>query len=152
MGINALICSDGSELANRAARKGLALLGPVDQTVIVTVIEPVDLALGAQVSGFAGSAMSPEEYERGRAAMVAEGEAVLERAVEELGLAGARAQLLEGDAGAVVCDFAEQIDADVIVMGTRGRGGLKRAFLGSVSDHVVRNAPCPVVITSPDAD
>jgi nucleotide-binding universal stress UspA family protein len=34
-------------------------------------------------------------------------------------------------------------------MGSRGRGGIKRALLGSVSDHVVRNAPCPVVIARP---
>ena len=34
-----------------------------------------------------------------------------------------------------------------IVRGSRGRGGLRRAVLGSVSDHVVRNAPCPVVVT-----
>jgi len=33
------------------------------------------------------------------------------------------------------------------VVGSRGRGGLKRAVLGSVSDHLVRNAPCTVVVT-----
>jgi len=32
-------------------------------------------------------------------------------------------------------------------MGSRGRGGVKRALLGSVSDYVTRNAPCSVVIT-----
>jgi nucleotide-binding universal stress UspA family protein len=35
--------------------------------------------------------------------------------------------------------------ADYVVMGTRGRGGLERALLGSVADRVVRTAPCPVV-------
>jgi nucleotide-binding universal stress UspA family protein len=34
-------------------------------------------------------------------------------------------------------------------MGSRGRGGIKRALLGSVSDYVVRNARCPVVVTGP---
>jgi nucleotide-binding universal stress UspA family protein len=32
------------------------------------------------------------------------------------------------------------------VIGTRGRGDIKRALLGSVSDYLVRNAPCPVVV------
>lgn len=40
------------------------------------------------------------------------------------------------------------VGTDAIVIGTRGRGGIKRALLGSVSDYVVRNAPCPVVVTT----
>ncbi len=35
--------------------------------------------------------------------------------------------------------------ADLVVIGTRGRGGIDRAFLGSVTDRVVRLAPCPVL-------
>jgi len=43
-------------------------------------------------------------------------------------------------------DLAHEALRDgLAVLGTRGRGGLRRAVLGSVSDHVVRNAPCPVV-------
>lgn len=144
----AIVCTDGSPLATRAARDGLAVLGPVDEVVVVTVIEPVDFAMGAQVSGFAGSAVSPEELDRAHKALVDEAEAVVGGLVQQLGLTDARTEVLEGDPGGVVCDLAAQLGADVIVMGSRGRGGVKRALLGSVSDYVVRHAPCPVVITN----
>jgi nucleotide-binding universal stress UspA family protein len=41
---------------------------------------------------------------------------------------------------------AEDIDAELIVMGSRGRGGVRRALMGSVSDSVVRQAHCPVLV------
>jgi nucleotide-binding universal stress UspA family protein len=41
---------------------------------------------------------------------------------------------------------AEDIDAGLIVMGTRGRGGVRRALMGSVCDSVVRHAHCPVIV------
>ena len=43
--------------------------------------------------------------------------------------------------------IARDESATAIVIGSRGRGGIKKALLGSVSDYVVRNAPCPVVVT-----
>jgi nucleotide-binding universal stress UspA family protein len=51
-----------------------------------------------------------------------------------------------GDAGSTLCDLAEELDASAIVIGSRGRGGIRRALLGSVSDHVVRNAGRPVLV------
>ena len=44
-----------------------------------------------------------------------------------------------------VVDAAKELKADLIVIGTHGRKGLKRALLGSVAESVVRNAPCPVL-------
>jgi nucleotide-binding universal stress UspA family protein len=41
---------------------------------------------------------------------------------------------------------AEEIGAGLIVMGSRGRGGVRRALMGSVSDSVVRHAHCPVLV------
>ena len=58
--------------------------------------------------------------------------------------------IVEGAPGPALCELAESVDASAIVIGTRGRGGLRRAVLGSVSDHVVRNAPCPVVSRTAD--
>lgn len=143
-----LICTDGSELANEAARQGLSLLAPGDRHVLVTVVDSADAALGAQVSGFAGSSVSPEEVDRGRQLLLDEGTAVLRRVAAELGLGDAELQVFEGDPGPVVCRVAAELAADAIVMGSRGRGGVRRALLGSVSDHVVRNAPCPVLIVN----
>ena len=92
--------------------------------------------------------MSPEEFAEQETAAVAEGERSLAEAVSALGLEGAETLTLNGAPGTSICAFAVEVGASAIVMGSRGRGGFKRAMLGSVSDHVLRNAPCPVVITS----
>jgi nucleotide-binding universal stress UspA family protein len=46
-----------------------------------------------------------------------------------------------------VIDLATTKQMDLIVMGTQGRTGLERFFLGSVAERVVRGAPCPVLVT-----
>ncbi|XP_008451578.1 uncharacterized protein LOC103492816 isoform X4 [Cucumis melo] len=52
----------------------------------------------------------------------------------------------EGDARYVLCEAAIKHRASVLVVGSRGHGGMKRAFLGSVSDYCVHQAPCTVMI------
>ncbi len=44
-----------------------------------------------------------------------------------------------------ICELAEKIGADLIVMGTHGRTGLAHVFLGSVAERTLRSAPCPVL-------
>jgi nucleotide-binding universal stress UspA family protein len=53
--------------------------------------------------------------------------------------------LVEPDPGAAIVGLAREVGATLVVMGTHGRGGLRRAVLGSVSDYVTRHASCPVV-------
>lgn len=48
-------------------------------------------------------------------------------------------------ASELILEYARQHDTDLIVMGTHGRKGLNRFFLGSVAEEVIRNAPCPVM-------
>lgn len=55
-----------------------------------------------------------------------------------------------GDPGESIVSAAEAEAADLIVVGTHGRGPIGRLFLGSVSQHVVRNAPCPVLVARPE--
>jgi nucleotide-binding universal stress UspA family protein len=52
----------------------------------------------------------------------------------------------EGDPGEAIVDAATAEHASLIVLGSHGRHGVGRSIYGSVSDHVVRHAPCPVVV------
>ena len=54
-----------------------------------------------------------------------------------------------GDPGDMIVEAAEAEHADMILVGSHGRGAVGRLFLGSVSEHVVRNAPCPVLVVRP---
>ncbi len=51
----------------------------------------------------------------------------------------------EGRPAAEVCEYARDIDADLIVTGTRGRHGENRLLLGSVAERIVRTSPVPVL-------
>lgn len=51
-----------------------------------------------------------------------------------------------GRADEQILSAAEELGAGVIVLGSRGRGGVRRALMGSVSDSVVRHAHCPVMV------
>jgi nucleotide-binding universal stress UspA family protein len=52
---------------------------------------------------------------------------------------------LNGDPARQIVKLAGESNCDLIVMGTHGRSGVGRVFLGSVAEEVMRNAPCPVV-------
>jgi len=58
---------------------------------------------------------------------------------------GATTTVVFGRPAAAVVEYAEQEHADLIVMGTHGRGGVTHLLLGSVAERVIRSAPCPVL-------
>ena len=68
------------------------------------------------------------------------------RKVRSLGGEVAQAHLMEGRAPQAIVSLAEDSGIGVIVMGSRGRGGVSRTLMGSVSDSVVRHAHCPVLV------
>jgi len=93
----------------------------------------------ATLGGTTGVPPLPNEYDR-------------ERWWEKLqGIQSTRADItvehrLEyGDPAAVILQMAQEIVADLIVMGTHGRTGLRRVLMGSMAEQVVRKAPCPVL-------
>jgi nucleotide-binding universal stress UspA family protein len=70
----------------------------------------------------------------------------LDRNVRIAGGTVAGAHLRVGEAAEEVVDLAEELEVDLIVVGTRGRSIIRRALMGSVSDSVIRHARCPVVV------
>lgn len=129
--------SDGSNDALRWAARQAACTGAVVEAVIAwewPAFFGVDTAL-------------PEGFDPPGIA-----ERVLGQAVREvLGdnpPAGLQTRVAEGRAGQVLVDASR--DAELLVVGTRGHGGLVDALLGSVSTYCVHHAHCPVVVIQPD--
>jgi type II secretory ATPase GspE/PulE/Tfp pilus assembly ATPase PilB-like protein/nucleotide-binding universal stress UspA family protein len=58
-------------------------------------------------------------------------------------------QVISGEPEHIITEYARKNDVDLIVMGTHGRTGLKHLTMGSVAEHVIRNAPCPVLVLGP---
>lgn len=79
--------------------------------------------------------------------LVTESKTQLEAMAKKFFLNGnAKVLVRSGDPRNVIKAVAREIGADLIVMGTHGRRGLERFFLGSVAEEVVRGAPCSVLV------
>ena len=76
---------------------------------------------------------------------------LLEEIVAAAGLVDAERRIAVGVPAERLADFADEEGAELIVVGSRGRGAFKSAFLGSVSNALVGVARCPVLIVPPGA-
>jgi nucleotide-binding universal stress UspA family protein len=155
-----LLTTDGSEIAQAAVPHAAQLAGLTAGATIVavSVIDTVGQIL-AQASpsgwGYYGGGIAVEVAEEAVAAQRAEAESTLAGLKSQLeagGAASVRTCIVEGHPGTAIVDAAASEHADIIVMATHGRGGLGRALLGSVADHVVRHAACPVLLVRPPQD
>ncbi len=59
--------------------------------------------------------------------------------------------LTEGANAHAIVETAKKVNADLIVMGTRGLSGLKHVMLGSVAERTIRISPCPVLTVKDDS-
>ena len=135
-----LLATDGSREADLAATTAADLAKGTDSELHVVHVGP-----------FMPMLFSTMEEEPAR--MAREARKTLDDAVGRLEAAGdevARAHLKVGGASEEIVALAEELGAGLIVMGNRGRGGIKRALMGSVSDSVVRHAHCPVMVVRED--
>ncbi|HSL39710.1 MAG TPA: universal stress protein [Desulforhopalus sp.] len=73
----------------------------------------------------------------------------MEEFCNSLGVKELQYKVLMGDVGEQIVDYAAEVNADMIVMGTHGYKGIEKIMFGSVADKVVRSAPCPVLTINP---
>lgn len=151
MGSIVLLCTDGSDYAIEALRVSLPVLAPADRTILVTVESPVD---PHAETGTGFTLTSPTTDSSGQIETSGDRNAKfhLDRTVEALGLDGVELRAVVGRPGVAICELAASLPADVVVIGTSGRSGVRRAFVGSTSDHVIRHAICPVLVQAVGAD
>ena len=145
--MRALIAVDGSAPSIDAARRASRLFGAAAEVTVLHVLEP----LVASVTGRIGDPMT---YQRIAETSEDTAERALDAAVDAVGGRADRRRVSGMDAGPVICEVAREVGADVIAVGSRGAGGIRRALTGSTSLHVVNNAPCPVLVVregGPDA-
>ena len=139
-----LLATDGSPHAELAA------------TVAIDLAESTNSRLHVVAVGRTFSAAVYDYYtetETGREAIRREAQEVLDeqvRKIEEAGGTVAVAHLkMDEQRDEAIVHLAEDIDAGMIVIGSRGFGGMKRALMGNVADSVVRHAHCPVLVVRP---
>lgn len=138
-----VVGTDGSETAAAAVRQAIELATSVGARVnIVSAYEPIP---SARLSGEKREA--PEDMQW---AITARGEvdATLERAAEPARAACVDVDVYprQGDPADAILDVAEELEADLIVVGNKGMTGAKRFLLGSVPNKVSHHAPCSVLI------
>lgn len=82
--------------------------------------------------------LTPEDLDRAQAELT-------QFVKGEAGTTPVETAVRQGTASATVLELAKELPADLIVMGTHGRSGFDRLMLGSVTERLLRRAPCPVL-------
>jgi nucleotide-binding universal stress UspA family protein len=132
---------------------------PAERALDVAIALAVEL--DAKVTLFHASWMPPTAYVAYGEGLPWPTDAYMEQARKELDALSARARtrfpkidscIVKGEPWEEILRGAKERGADLIVMGTHGRRGLSRVFLGSVAERVVRLSPIPVLTISGRAD
>jgi nucleotide-binding universal stress UspA family protein len=133
-----LLATDASEEAELARRTAVDMAISTNSTLHLVTVAPGYPSYDVNVPNVA-------EQLREQAEKILDEQAeMVER--EGATVAEKHLRIAERHRAQQIVQVAEDIEAGLIVMGSRGRGGVRRALMGSVSDSVVRHAHCPVMI------
>ncbi|CAN5246414.1 universal stress protein [soil metagenome] len=133
-----LLATDGSEEAELALRTAVTLAKSAASELHVVHVFPMDEGILYPAEVLKRDAEETEQQAR----------EFLDRQVRRVrdeGLVAVKSHYRKGRPANEIVKLNEELGVDLVVVGSRGLGGIRRALMGSVSDSVVRYAPCPVL-------
>ncbi len=139
-----LLAVDDAKFSEEVANAVIAQVKPNGTKIkLLHVLEPFPVALAEQM----GRKDSPD-FPAARLTIRDQAKGFLSQTADRLRSAGFETSysLEDGDARQIILDYAERWPADLIVVGSRGRTGIKAFLMGSVSEAVARYARCSVQI------
>ncbi len=145
-----LVAVDGSEKSRGAVEKAVELASCLNADItLITVVADINQVIDiAEASTHAAIHRGLKEREAQEKNLEKQGQQVLDEAGKILTEADLEFDTLlrKGDPADVICDVAEEENYELIILADKGLGGVKRFFLGSISDKVVRYATTSVLV------
>lgn len=142
-----LLATDGSPEAILAAQSAAHIARETGSELHIVYVRPRKVPL--HPGDYVGPEMAEHPLQREQELLEWETQRLLAAQVEEIEAGGssvAQTHLGIGRPDEEIVALGEELGAGLIVVGSRGRGGLRRALIGSVCDSVVRHAHCPVLV------
>lgn len=130
-----IVATDGSPNSQAAAARALDLAQSYGSELKVLSVINIPESINGQAADLA-----PELFTTHQGYVAAITDRAAERSLQAEGL------VRVGRPHQMIADLARELPADLIIMGSHGRTGLKRLFLGSVTEKVIGQAPCPVLV------
>lgn len=139
-----IVCSvDDSDAAESVVRVAQKLATALEARLVLLHVAPPTTAPGVSAAPAGQKRLHEEETNDARR--------LLETIASRTGASDASLRTAIGSAADRIVEICEEEKAAFVVLGSRGRGDLRSAVLGSVSNRVASRAPCPVVIVPPGA-
>ena len=145
---NILMSTDGSDVARKGVKHGIALAKALNaKATIITVTEPLEVNYGGDLA--VGWIPSQEEFGRFDAACKESAGKVLDEAramAEQIGISAELLHVPNAYPAPAIIETAKSRGCDLIVMASHGRRGLRKLLLGSQTSKVLADGSVPVLV------
>lgn len=142
-----LLATDGSREAILATQSAAQIAYETGSELHIVYVRPRSVPL--HPGDYPGPQVAEHWLQREQELLEREAQRLLDAQVEEIEAAGssvAQTHFRIGKPDEEIVILGEELGSGLIVVGSRGRGGVRRALMGSVCDSVVRHAHCPVLV------